>query len=95
MVNALSHELATRNVRINVISPGYLATDMWFKDILGGSGTSPQEAPTQFDALVASAVPLGRPQTPQDIGDAAVYLASAPNVTGAEIIVDGGRVAGP
>jgi meso-butanediol dehydrogenase/(S,S)-butanediol dehydrogenase/diacetyl reductase len=95
MVNALSHELATRNVRINVISPGYLATDMWFKDILGGPGTSPQEAPIQFDALVASAVPLGRPQTPQDIGEAAVYLASAPNVTGAEIIVDGGRIAGP
>jgi len=35
-------------------------------------------------------IPLGRPQTPEDIGRAAVDLATAPNVTGQVINVDGG-----
>ena len=33
---------------------------------------------------------MGRPQTPDDIGALAVYLAGAPNVTGQAINVDGG-----
>ena len=39
---------------------------------------------------MSSAIPLGRPQTPDDIGELAVYLASAENVTGQAINVDGG-----
>jgi meso-butanediol dehydrogenase/(S,S)-butanediol dehydrogenase/diacetyl reductase len=35
-------------------------------------------------------IPLGRPQTPDDIGELAVYLATAENVTGQAINVDGG-----
>ena len=35
-------------------------------------------------------IPLGRPQTPDDIGRLAVYLASAANVTGQAINLDGG-----
>ena len=34
--------------------------------------------------------PLGRPQTPEDIGQLAVYLSTAENVTGQAINVDGG-----
>lgn len=95
MTRALSHELANRNVTINVISPGYLGTDMWFKAILGGEDKPDTQTKAEFDAVVDGAVPLGRPQTPMDIGEAAVYLASSENTTGAEIIVDGGRIAGP
>lgn len=95
MVRALSHELANRNVTINVISPGYLGTDMWFKAILGGEDKPEGQTKVEFDAVVSGAVPLGRPQTPADIGEAAVFLASSDNTTGSEIIVDGGRIAGP
>ncbi len=95
MTNALSHELAGRNVTINVISPGYLGTDMWFKAILGGDDNPEADTKAQFKAVVDGAVPLGRPQTPLDIGEAAVFLASSENTTGSEIIVDGGRIAGP
>jgi NAD(P)-dependent dehydrogenase (short-subunit alcohol dehydrogenase family) len=95
MTRALSHELANRNVTINVISPGYLGTDMWFKGILGGDDKQDAETKAEFEAVVNSAVPLGRPQTPIDIGEAAVFLASSQNTTGSEIIVDGGRIAGP
>lgn len=95
MTRALSHELANRNVTINVISPGYLGTDMWFKAILGGDDKPDAETKAEFKEVVDGAVPLGRPQTPMDIGEAAVFLASSENTTGSEIIVDGGRISGP
>lgn len=90
MVRALSHELAPHDVRINLIAPGYLGTSMWFEDIL--KGEDPVES---FGRVVEDAVPLRRPQTPADIGQAVVYLADARNVTGSELIIDGGRTAGP
>ena len=37
-------------------------------------------------------MPLGRPQTPDDIGEAVVYLAQADNVTGVALNVAGGYV---
>jgi meso-butanediol dehydrogenase / (S,S)-butanediol dehydrogenase / diacetyl reductase len=39
---------------------------------------------------VRSFIPLGRAQTPDDIGSLAVYLASAANITGQAMNVDGG-----
>ena len=43
-----------------------------------------------WQRYVKTLIPLGRPQTPEDIGQLAVYLASAPNVTGQAINLDGG-----
>ncbi len=45
-----------------------------------------------FDQLVSGLMPLGRPQTPEDIGQAVVYLAQADIVTGIALNVAGGRV---
>lgn len=95
MMKALSHELAPHDVRVNAILPGYLATEMWYRSILGGEGEHDPAARSAFDEVIQTSVPLGRPQTPGDLGEAAVYLAGAPNVTGAELIIDGGRLAGP
>ena len=39
---------------------------------------------------IRTLIPLGRPQTPEDIGQLAVYLTTAENVTGQAITVDGG-----
>ena len=52
-------------------------------------GTTPREA---FEQFVAQSIPLGREQTPQDIGRLAVFLASdlALNITGQAINVNGG-----
>ena len=46
-----------------------------------------------FDNTVESAIPLGREQTPEDVGKMAAFLASddAKNITGQAINVDGGR----
>ena len=43
-----------------------------------------------FDAFVRQTTPLGREQTPEDIGEAVVYLCRAENVTGVALNVAGG-----
>jgi meso-butanediol dehydrogenase/(S,S)-butanediol dehydrogenase/diacetyl reductase len=79
LTQALSGELGPAGVRVNAICPGLLGTAMW--DYLGGEA---------MDQMVATRTPLGRAQTPEDIGQAAVYLATAPNVSGVALNVAGG-----
>jgi NAD(P)-dependent dehydrogenase (short-subunit alcohol dehydrogenase family) len=74
-------DLKGRDIRVNVLSPGYIAT--------------PGLAHFMTDEEKASAVatvPLGRIGMPDDIGKAAVFLASDDSayVTGIELFVDGG-----
>jgi 3-oxoacyl-[acyl-carrier protein] reductase len=76
LARALAAELAP-DVRVNVINPGPANTPM-----LGGFG---------FDTDVAQALPLKRLIEPEDIADAAVYLATATAVTGAVFNIDAGR----
>jgi NAD(P)-dependent dehydrogenase (short-subunit alcohol dehydrogenase family) len=68
-------------IRINVLSPGHTLTP-------GLSGLIPQEA----HAGIIETIPLGRLGTPDDLGKAAVFLASDDSayITGVELYVDGG-----
>jgi meso-butanediol dehydrogenase/(S,S)-butanediol dehydrogenase/diacetyl reductase len=45
-----------------------------------------------FDRMIADVIPLGREQTPEDIGDCVSFLVSddAKNITGQSVGVDGG-----
>jgi meso-butanediol dehydrogenase/(S,S)-butanediol dehydrogenase/diacetyl reductase len=91
--NALAKELAPANIRVNAICPGILRTQMW--EYLAEGWKRPDESKEQsWRRILESQIPLGRPQTPEDIGQLAVYLAHAKNVTGQAINVDGGQ-AGP
>ena len=76
-------DLKGRGIRINVLSPGYTATP----------GLS-QFMTADEKALAVASVPLGRLGTPDDLGKAAVFLASDDSgyVTGIELFVDGGAV---
>jgi NAD(P)-dependent dehydrogenase (short-subunit alcohol dehydrogenase family) len=76
-------DLKGRDIRINVLSPGYTATP----------GLSQFMTDDEKAAAVAS-VPLGRIGTPDDLGKAAVFLASDDSayVNGVELFVDGGAV---
>jgi meso-butanediol dehydrogenase/(S,S)-butanediol dehydrogenase/diacetyl reductase len=87
--NALAKEVATAGIRVNAICPGILRTQMWeyLAERLKRGGEAKEEAWQRF---VSTLIPLGRPQTPEDIGALAVYLASAPNVTGQAVNLDGG-----
>jgi len=87
--NSLAKELARHGVRANAICPGILRTQMW--EYLTDEFRAPDEdREAAWERYVRTLIPLGRPQTPADIGQLAVYLASAPNVTGQAINVDGG-----
>lgn len=83
MASSLAVEWATKNIRVNVISPGYMATALT-RVIL-------DRDPDLRDAWV-NLTPMGRIGEPEDLKGAVIYLASDASsfTTGAELIVDGG-----
>ncbi len=80
MTRALARELGSRNITVNCVAPGFIATDM--------TASLPEE---QHKALL-SQIPLGALGKPEDIAHAVAYLASpqASYVTGQELHVNGG-----
>jgi meso-butanediol dehydrogenase / (S,S)-butanediol dehydrogenase / diacetyl reductase len=87
--NSLAKEVARSNVRVNAICPGILRTQMWeyLAQTFKRHDESKEEA---WQRYLSTLIPQGRAQTPEDIGQLAVYLAAAKNVTGQAINVDGG-----
>jgi NAD(P)-dependent dehydrogenase (short-subunit alcohol dehydrogenase family) len=91
---ALSKEVGPHGIRVNTISPGPVATDLW----LGGGGvaeTLAGAAGSTPDAVAAAAVagtPTGRFTEPGEVADLVLFLASprAGNITGADLAIDGG-----
>lgn len=79
---ALALELATRNICVNCIAPGFIQTRM--TDVLTDG---------QKEGILKK-IPMGRMGNPQDIANAAIYLASnlSDYVTGQVLTVDGGMV---
>jgi len=94
----LARELATHGVRVNAICPGVLWTDFWQKLAAHIAETNPafrgMTARQVFDKRVGDVIPMKREQHPEDVGWAAVFLASdeARNITGQSLNVDGGCV---
>ena len=80
LTKSLARECAGRNVRVNAVAPGYIASDM--------TASMPEEA---RDALLAQ-IPLKRQGQPEDVANAVLFLASDSSsyITGQVITVDGG-----
>jgi 3(or 17)beta-hydroxysteroid dehydrogenase len=78
------------SIRCNVIHPAAILTHLWDKEL----GTD--EMRKQRIAEFSANIPLQRMGTPMDIAHAALYLASDESqfVTGTELVVDGGILAG-
>ena len=95
LTQTLALELASGNVTVNAVCPGEVDSAMWRDQLLpalaASMGTTPDEA---WERFTRERVPLGRPQTAEDIGQAVVYLCRAENVTGAAINVNGGSEMG-
>jgi meso-butanediol dehydrogenase / (S,S)-butanediol dehydrogenase / diacetyl reductase len=94
----IAKELAPHGVTVNAICPGVLYTAFWEKLAAHIAATNPAFAgmtPRQvFEKRVTDIVPMKCEQTPEDIGWAAVFLASdeARFITGQALNVDGGCV---
>ena len=82
LTKATAKELASRNITVNCIAPGYIATDMT------------NQMDDQTKDLLISQIPLGHIGSPDDIAATALFLASdeAGYITGQIITVDGGMV---
>ena len=81
MMRCMSTELAPHGIRVNMIAPGYIKTDL-------------ATVPGRAEALAAR-TPMGRNGAPADVEGAAAYLASdaASFHTGDILTIDGGWLA--
>ena len=80
MSRALAREIGSRNVTVNCVAPGFIATDM-----------TAELGEEQQKALMAQ-IPMGQLGAPQDVARAVAFLAAADNgyITGQELHVNGG-----
>lgn len=96
LTKSLALDYAPHDIRVNAICPGFLWTRAWEGLATGMKLSVPQMADMEprdiFLEVVKRGVPMGREQTPEDIGELAAFLASnaARNITGQWIAVDGG-----
>ena len=96
LTQTLAMELAPFNINVNAICPGLTWTPMWERiasrrSSLGLPETEGLTPRGIFDLNVRERSPLGRAQTPEDIGNAAAFLASdfARNITGQALNISG------
>jgi len=82
LTKAVAQELASRNILVNAIAPGFIETEM--TAALSG----------EQRAALAERIPLARLGTPTDVANAVAFLASeqAAYITGQVLVVDGGMV---
>ncbi|MBO5198296.1 MAG: SDR family oxidoreductase [Lachnospiraceae bacterium] len=82
MMRAMALDLGRYNIRVNAVLPGMIKTERWLTNY-----NDCRNAPSNY-------TPLGDIAEFEDIADAAWYLGSAQsrNVTGTELVVDGGNM---
>ncbi|MBY0370732.1 3-oxoacyl-[acyl-carrier-protein] reductase [bacterium] len=80
LAKSMARELASRNIRVNAVAPGFIDTDMT------------HELTEDQQKAILQAIPLGRTGKPEEIANAVLYLASPMSeyVTGQVLVVDGG-----
>jgi meso-butanediol dehydrogenase/(S,S)-butanediol dehydrogenase/diacetyl reductase len=90
LTQSLAKEAAPYGVTVNAVCPGVVRTPLWDDPATGILRQLDGER--GWEAFV-SGIPLGRPQSAEDIGHACAYLASeaAANVTGEALNVSGGQ----
>lgn len=86
LARTFAAELVGRGIRVNVISPGPITTP-----IIERTGL-PQAAIDEFSKQIKEDVPMKRFGTPEEVGNATLFLASseASYITGVDLNVDGG-----
>jgi len=96
LTRTLALELGPADIRVNAICPGFLYTRAWKLLVSLMQQSTPKLADKEphevFLDMVKRQTPLGREQTPEDVGKLAAFLCSddARNITGQVIALDGG-----
>ena len=75
---SVAREVAARNIRVNCIAPGFIASDM--TDVL----------PEKIKEASLALIPMKRFGTPEEVADVALFLAGQEYLTGQVITIDGG-----
>jgi len=93
--NCVAMQLGERNVRVNCISPGGIATGIFGK-AFGLSSEAAEKTAEAVKAGLAKLQPIPRAGITDDIANAAVFLASDRSsfINGHNLVVDGGLVGG-
>jgi len=88
----LAVELAPHHINVNAIAPGTTPTDMW-KQAMTAKGMRLGMTLDDFSRAADASIPWGRKGTPEDVGNAVVFLASdnAEYITGELLHVSGGQ----
>ena len=83
LTKAVAREVASRNVTVNALAPGYITTSMV------------EEIPEDKQAAILAKIPMGRFGTPSDVAEAVIFLCSdgASYITGQVLTIDGGMIA--
>jgi len=82
LTKGLAGDLSDKKIRVNVVTPGLVKTELWAK-----MGKTEEEQKQQFEK---TSLPVGFVATPDDIAEAYLYLAKADYSTGENVIIDGG-----
>jgi len=84
LTKTAAKELASRNINVNAVAPGFIQTEMTAK------------LPEDIKEKMKEAIPLKRFGSPDDVAKACLFLAGEESgyITGQTIVVDGGMVMG-
>lgn len=94
----LAMQVADDQINVNAVCPGAVWTDFQRRDMAATRRrtSAPEDVPLEgfFESYYAPITPLGRPQTPEDVGKAVAFLVSddAQCITGQCLHVDGGAI---
>jgi NAD(P)-dependent dehydrogenase (short-subunit alcohol dehydrogenase family) len=97
LTKTLSQEFGPRGIRVNAVSPGPVATDLWFGEhgvaetVAKATGVDADTARKTIIAVIGGFA-TGRFTTPEEVATLITFLASgrAANITGANYLIDGG-----
>ncbi|HVV08575.1 oxidoreductase [Amycolatopsis sp.] len=91
---SLSKELGPHGIRVNTISPGPVSTGLWLGEhgVAAAVGQATSVDPATVAKQAAGAAATGRFTEPQEVADLVLLLAGdrAANITGTDILIDGG-----
>jgi meso-butanediol dehydrogenase/(S,S)-butanediol dehydrogenase/diacetyl reductase len=92
LTQVLCQELGPHNITVNAICPGFIESPMWKEHLSPAFAPVYKCEPSElFETITKALLPLQRPQTPEDIAEAVVFLSRADNVSGEALTVDGGH----